>query len=153
MDSDDLQVLASTISLMTGYEGGTSGAEEGADVPDDDGTCEMCERQVRRTFHHLIPKETHNRFLKRKTLPDNIKTIAAAIGVDSSVSRVWLNTYGVMICGPCHRAVHKSASNEDLAEHNNTLELLLQHPNIYAFAKYNSKQPVRTRCAKGHKGP
>ena len=123
------------------------------DVPDDDGTCELCERDVRRTFHHLIPKETHNRYLKKKTLPENITAIANEIGIDASMSRVWLNTYGTMICSSCHSAVHRAASNEELAEKYNTVELLLEHPQVYAFAKYNSKQPVRNRCDRGHRGP
>jgi hypothetical protein len=123
------------------------------DVPDDDGTCELCERDVRRTFHHLIPKETHNRYLKKKTLPENITAIANEIGIDASMSRVWLNTYGTMLCSSCHSAVHRAASNEELAEKYNTVELLLEHPQVYAFAKYNSKQPVRNRCDRGHRGP
>jgi hypothetical protein len=138
---------------MTGYAGESGEAEdEVKDVADDDGTCELCERDVRRTFHHLIPKETHSKYLKKKTLPENIKAIAMGIGVEPSMGRVWLNTYGTMICGPCHSAVHNAASNEDLAENYNTVELLLEHPKILAFAKYNSKQPVRNRCTKGHRG-
>ncbi|MES1910876.1 MAG: hypothetical protein MHM6MM_003400 [Cercozoa sp. M6MM] len=30
-----------------------------------DGTCEMCKRDVKLTFHHLIPKEVHDQVLKR----------------------------------------------------------------------------------------
>jgi hypothetical protein len=142
LDEDDLNSLASTISLMTGSDDKEVEPVEN-DVADDDGTCELCERYIRRTFHHLIPKETHNRYLKKKTLPANIKAVAVDIGVDPNMNRAWLNTYGTMICGSCHRAVHKSASNDDLAENFNTVELLLQHPKIYAFVKYNSKQPVK----------
>lgn len=153
LDAEDLQILARTVSLMTGCDGGTGGEkqESDVDIPDDDGTCELCERDVRRTFHHLIPKETHSKYLKKKTLPGNIKNIATDIGIDSSMSKVWLNTYGTMICSSCHSAVHSAASNEDLAENHNTVELLLEHPKILAFAKYNSKQPVRNRCDRRHR--
>lgn len=158
LDADELKDLASTISIMTGCESESGSGvrkeeEEDNDIPDDDGTCELCERLIRRTFHHLIPKETHSRYLKKKTLPDNIKLIANEIGVDPSVNRVWMNTYGAMICRTCHSAVHKSATNDELAEKYNTVELLLENPKIYAFAKYNSKQPARNRCGKGHRDP
>ena len=155
LDEEELHSLASTISLMTGCDDELLKEEANGDkdVPDDDGTCELCERDVRRTFHHLIPKETHNRYLKKKTLPENITAIANEIGIDASMSRVWLNTYGTMICSSCHSAVHRAASNEELAEKYNTVELLLEHPQVYAFAKYNSKQPVRNRCDRGHRGP
>eukprot|EP00397_Hematodinium_sp_SG-2012_P058057 GEMP01073147.1.p1 GENE.GEMP01073147.1~~GEMP01073147.1.p1 ORF type:complete len:214 (+),score=70.40 GEMP01073147.1:176-817(+) len=48
-----------------------------ADVVDDEeddmgiGECDMCERTMNLTFHHLIPKETHRRYLKRHRLPAN----------------------------------------------------------------------------------
>jgi hypothetical protein len=153
LDSEDLNILSRTISLMTGggesldYDNNNDNNEtiEKEDVEDDDGTCELCEREVRRTFHHLIPKETHSKYLKKQTLPQNLKLVALDIGVDSSMSKVWLNMYGIMVCRPCHSAIHLAASNDDLAEHYNTLDLLLGHSQIYAFAKYNSKQPVRTR--------
>jgi len=148
LDSDDLQILAQTISLMTGGCDDEKNSTQSTDVEDDDGTCELCERDVRRTFHHLIPRETHSKYLKKKTLPDNLKEIATDIGIDSSMSKVWLNMYGVMICRPCHSAVHLAAPNDVLAEQYNTLDLLLSNPQIYAFAKYNSKQPVRGRCMK-----
>lgn len=150
IEEEEFYLLAETISVMTGSDvDRPHGAMENTgDIVDDDGTCELCERDARRTFHHLIPKETHSKYLKKKTLPDNIKAVATDIGIDPSMSRVWLNTYGTMICGPCHRAVHNAASNEDLAEKYNTVDLLLEHPKIFAFAEYNSKQPVRYRCAK-----
>ena len=143
IDEEDLQELATTISLMTRGDKGQDENESGVNDLDDDGTCELCERYIRRTFHHLIPKETHNRYLKKKKLPANIKAVAKEIGVDPSMSRAWLNTYGTMICGACHRAVHNAVTNEDLAENYNTVDLLLEHDKIFAFVKYNSKQPVR----------
>ena len=144
IDEEDLQELATTISLMTRGDKVQDENESGVnDLDDDDGTCELCERFIRRTFHHLIPKETHNRYLKKKKLPANIKAVAKEIGVDPSMSRAWLNTYGTMICGACHRAVHNAVTNEDLAENYNTVDLLLEHDKIFAFVKYNSKQPVR----------
>jgi serine protease inhibitor ecotin len=133
MDEDDMVEIAATIEILTG---GGSVIEQSQDVEDDDGTCELCEREMRRTFHHLIPKETHNKYLKKKQLPENIM---------GDCNRVWLNTYGAMVCRTCHSAIHNAAPNDELAEKYNTIDLLLTHPKIYAFAKYNSKQPVRQR--------
>lgn len=134
IDEDDMMEIAATIVILTG---GTESADEKEnDINDDDGTCEMCERDIRRTFHHLIPKETHGKYLKKKQLPENV------VG---DVNRVWLNTYGIMVCRTCHSAIHNAAPNDELAEKYNTLERLLTHPKIFAFAKYNSKQPVRMR--------
>lgn len=104
----------------------------------DDGTCRLCEREVRRTFHHLVPKETHNRYLKRGKLPDNLEAFGEC-------TRHWLNTHGLMVCGKCHSAIHLAASNEVLAEQFNTYDRVMAHPKIFAFARYNSKQPARHR--------
>eukprot|EP00602_Paraphysomonas_sp_CaronLab_P008148 CAMPEP_0185018668 /NCGR_PEP_ID=MMETSP1103-20130426/1324_1 /TAXON_ID=36769 /ORGANISM="Paraphysomonas bandaiensis, Strain Caron Lab Isolate" /LENGTH=211 /DNA_ID=CAMNT_0027548561 /DNA_START=82 /DNA_END=717 /DNA_ORIENTATION=- len=144
LDEETLHDIASTVEVVTGGgtgDVGSNGDEMDADI--DDGTCEMCERYLRRTFHHLIPKETHNKYLKKKQLPANIP----CNGEDAvaKVSRLWLNTYGIMICSTCHSAIHRAVPNDILAEEYNSLDLLLTHPKIYAFAKYNSKQPVRQK--------
>ena len=132
MDEEDLREITSTIVVLTG-----GGQEQEDDNDEDDGTCEMCERDIRRSFHHLIPKETHNRYLKKGKLPSNI--------VNGELTRTWLNKYGVMVCRTCHSAIHSAVPNNDLAENYNSLDLLLTHPKIYAFAKYNSQQPARQR--------
>ena len=138
--------LSKTICVVTG----NSNFENESNVDDnmnddDDGTCELCEREIRRTFHHLIPKSTHSKYLKKKTLPENLKMVAKSIGVEACVSKAWFNSYGAMVCRACHSALHLAASNSELAENYNTVSLLLENPKIYSFVKYNSKQPVRQR--------
>ena len=73
-----------------------------ASVEDDDdsgdlkeGTCEMCERELLLTFHHLIPKDVHATYLKKR-LPR---------GIEGEPTRGFLNTYGSMICRKCHNMV------------------------------------------------
>jgi len=39
----------------------------------EEGECEVCRRSVFLTFHHLIPKQTHNRWLHRKKMPEGVK--------------------------------------------------------------------------------
>lgn len=144
LDEDDLEELANTIEIITKRAAGEDDDENESDdeCAVDDGTCEMCERFVNRSFHHLVPKETHNRYLSKGKLPANLEGIG-------ELTRYWLNTHGIMICRGCHGTIHRTERNEVLAEHYNTLDRVLEHPKIYAFAKYNSTQPCRNRVRKG----
>ena len=79
-------------------------------VADDDGAeskvgcCELCGREeLTLTFHHLIPKEVHGRFLG-KGLPPGIEEAAAAQGLEPKPTREFLNSYGSMLCRFCHSA-------------------------------------------------
>mmetsp|Transcript_46009 Transcript_46009/g.59105 ORF Transcript_46009/g.59105 Transcript_46009/m.59105 type:complete len:201 (+) Transcript_46009:33-635(+) len=138
LDDDDIEELSSMIELITktAIEGEINEVDE-----IDDGTCDLCERLVNRTFHHLVPKETHNRYLRKGKLPTNLED-------QGECTRHWLNSHGLMVCGPCHNAIHNAERNETLAEAYNTLERVLDHPKIFAFAKYNSRQPCRIRIRK-----
>ncbi|KAI0808361.1 hypothetical protein C8Q74DRAFT_1189413 [Fomes fomentarius] len=84
--------------------------------------CEICEREVPLTYHHLIPREVHDKVLKKKWHPENMLNSVA-----------WL-------CRPCHTAVHHVASNEVLAREFYTVELLLQREDIQKWSKYAAKQ-------------
>ncbi|KAI0782773.1 hypothetical protein C8Q75DRAFT_786777 [Abortiporus biennis] len=84
--------------------------------------CEICEREVPLTYHHLIPRETHAKVLKKKWHPESMINSVA-----------WL-------CRPCHSAVHHVASNEDLARYLYTVELLLEREDIQRWRRYASKQ-------------
>ncbi|KZT30127.1 hypothetical protein NEOLEDRAFT_1160105 [Neolentinus lepideus HHB14362 ss-1] len=84
--------------------------------------CELCGREVPLTYHHLIPRSTHAKVLKRKWHPEEMLNSVA-----------WL-------CRPCHSAVHRVASNEDLARSYYTLDLLLEREDIQKWTRYASKQ-------------
>jgi len=43
------------------------------DMVVEEGECEVCRRSIFLTFHHLIPKQTHNRWLRRRQLPEGVK--------------------------------------------------------------------------------
>ncbi|RPA99182.1 hypothetical protein L873DRAFT_1684359 [Choiromyces venosus 120613-1] len=88
--------------------------------------CEICERDwVRVTYHHLIPKSTHAKVLKRKWHPEVVLNSVA-----------WL-------CRSCHSTVHRCASNEVLAKEYYTVPLLLEREDIQKWRAYASKQRFR----------
>ena len=139
MDEDDLVAIAAWLECLT--KGGPE-PDGGEDEEVDDGSCEMCERFVKRTFHHLIPKETHGRYLKKNRLPENLEETVP----NAECTRSFLHSYGVKVCRTCHWAIHDAEPNDVLAEERNTLALLLEHPKIYRFAKYNSKRKPRDKA-------
>lgn len=131
-----------SLLLSTGKEGNrnsgsdSDSSKEVADIGSEnvegveEGCCEMCERPVQLTKHHLIPKETHTRMMKR--------------GVEKEVLNRTIN-----ICRACHNAVHNVAANRVLATEYNTLEKLMQVEAIQRFVAWNAKQRPRAiirRC-------
>jgi len=105
-------------------------------VDDDDtgeclkeGECEMCHRIMFLTFHHLIPKDTHPTYVKKR-LPR---------GIEGEPTRGFLNSYGTMICRRCHNMVHSLASNTILATDYNTVEKLLAHPLMSRYVEWARK--------------
>eukprot|EP00448_Togula_jolla_P022916 CAMPEP_0170583338 /NCGR_PEP_ID=MMETSP0224-20130122/8077_1 /TAXON_ID=285029 /ORGANISM="Togula jolla, Strain CCCM 725" /LENGTH=416 /DNA_ID=CAMNT_0010906649 /DNA_START=50 /DNA_END=1297 /DNA_ORIENTATION=+ len=102
------------------------------DVVDEDagegaeGDCEICRRRLFLTFHHLIPKDTHSRYLGKRLPP----------GIVGEPTRHFLNSHGTMICRQCHNTVHRSASNDVLAAEYNTLEKLLAHPSLQRWMEW-----------------
>ncbi|KAF8885176.1 hypothetical protein BD779DRAFT_694907 [Infundibulicybe gibba] len=89
--------------------------------------CEICEREVPLTYHHLIPRSTHAKVLKKKWHPESMINSVA-----------WL-------CRPCHSAVHHVATNEDLALNYHTVELLLGREDIQRWRRYAAKQRYRVK--------
>eukprot|EP01106_Pelomyxa_sp_JSP_P007950 TRINITY_DN22883_c0_g1_i1.p2 TRINITY_DN22883_c0_g1~~TRINITY_DN22883_c0_g1_i1.p2 ORF type:complete len:183 (+),score=67.03 TRINITY_DN22883_c0_g1_i1:96-644(+) len=84
-------------------DGDEDGGEGEGDEDDEDegellkdGECELCEREMPLTKHHVIPKELHPRYLKK-----------------GFTKRV-LNE-GIFICRPCHNAVHSFFDHKTLA--------------------------------------
>lgn len=105
---------------------------------DQEGDCELCGRNKFLTFHHLIPKDTHSRYVGKR-LP---------AGIDGEPTNYFLNSYGTMICRQCHNTVHRAESNDVLAAEFNTVEKLLAHPIVKGFVDWASKQKVtrNARC-------
>lgn len=81
--------------------------------------CEICEKELPLTFHHLIPKKCHSNkwFRKRYT-------------------REEMNTRGIYVCRKCHSYIHSIAGNKELGRDYNTLENLLKHEKMVSFKAY-----------------
>ena len=47
-----------------------------------------------------------------------------------------------MLCRPCHSAVHRAKTTRELARDFNTLDKLLEIPEVTRFAEWNSKRKV-----------
>ena len=105
--------------------------EEELDIFDDErrvnpknDECELCDRMMPLTFHHLIPKETHDKYLK----------------LHPTIPRLWLHKHGTWICRQCHSAVHDLYTNDELMEDYWTVDLLLESDKIQKWIKFARKQ-------------
>jgi hypothetical protein len=86
--------------------------------------CELCQREVKLTFHHLIPKAVHSkkRFINR-------------FGKEEMQSR------GLMLCKLCHDGIHDLIPDEKkLAESYNTKDLLMANEGIQKHVAWARKQ-------------
>ncbi|KDO34650.1 hypothetical protein SPRG_00712 [Saprolegnia parasitica CBS 223.65] len=88
--------------------------------------CELCERGMNLTAHHLVPRQCHAKFLQR------------------GFSREYLNRT-ILICRQCHSKIHATEDNKALARDYNTLEKLLGHEAIARYVQYARKQKTRVR--------
>ncbi|MCJ1287823.1 hypothetical protein MMC26_007175 [Xylographa opegraphella] len=81
--------------------------------------CEICDRGwIPLTYHHLIPRQLHEKALKRNW-HDGWRLNSVA----------WL-------CRACHSFVHRIASNEELAKELWTVDLLMGRKDIQSWAKW-----------------
>ncbi len=90
--------------------------------------CELCERQQKLTFHHLIPKKNHK-----------IKYI------QKRFSAIDLNKYGIMICNDCHKMIHKLIPHKQLALEFNTTEKLISHKELAKFICWVKSQTKKVK--------
>ena len=90
--------------------------------------CEMCEREMELTFHHLIPKQVHSKNWCKKKF-----------------SRQEMKTRGIDICKDCHSHLHTQYSHAQLARELNTLELILTNEDILRFIGWVSKQRKKAK--------
>lgn len=81
--------------------------------------CALCERQTPTlTEHHLIPKsQGRRRGTKRADLPT------------------------VLLCSPCHKHLHATFSNAELAGEYASIDVLLEHEGVQRFVRWLKKQP------------
>ena len=111
--------------------------DDGADADGGEGACEMCARRMRLTFHHLVPRSTHNKYVGR--------AVPAGLPDDAVPTKIYLGSYGIMVCRPCHCVIHRHAPNAALATKYNTLESLLEAPSIAKWVAYAASARKGTR--------
>jgi 5-methylcytosine-specific restriction endonuclease McrA len=104
------------------------------DADDISGLCEMCERPMNLTAHHVIPRVTHSKYLRK------------------GYTKEFLNTC-IMICRQCHSKIHSTEDNKTLAREYNTLDKIMQHPEVIAWVAYARKQKARVKPRKKGKWP
>ncbi|KAH7488200.1 hypothetical protein PRIC1_007680 [Phytophthora ramorum] len=104
------------------------------DAEDMTGLCEMCERPMNLTAHHVIPRVTHGKYLRK------------------GYTKEFLNTC-IMICRQCHSKIHSVEDNKTLAREYNTLDKIMQHPEIINWVAYARKQKARVKPRKKSKWP
>lgn len=135
MEEDDVRFAEyAKVSEDEGHEDGDALDAEKYIVVDAEGRkrrinplndeCGLCARKMALTWHHLIPKCTHNDYLKRH----------------SNATRLYLNQHGTWICRQCHSAIHGLYSNQELMRSYWTVELLLQNDRVQKWIKYISKR-------------
>jgi hypothetical protein len=90
----------------------------------DENGCAFCGRQVKLTFHHLIPVAVH----RKKRYRDRF-------GIDEMRSR------GIMICQLCHNGIHDLFPDEKLlADSFNTQTSLESEPRMAKHIAWVRKQ-------------
>jgi hypothetical protein len=134
--------------------------EQGEEVDGEvigDGECELCERDIKLTKHHLIPCSTWPRIFPRlmnaaealKSQGSHRAQLILGQGLEhlepslrnaskTSMRRILQRT--CLICRPCHSTIHRTHDNLTLARDYSTVELLLGDETIYKFCKWASKQ-------------
>ncbi|PNY82406.1 HNH endonuclease [Deinococcus koreensis] len=82
-------------------------------------TCALCGREVPTlTEHHLIPRsQGRRRGVKVQELPT------------------------VQLCSACHKFLHKTFSNAELAQEYTTVDALLAHEAVQRFVAWIRRQP------------
>lgn len=131
-----------------------------------EGECELCERHIRLTKHHLIPCSTWPRMLPRLVnaadalkspngsrraqmiLGDGLMHLEDALHDASKTNIRKILQRTCLICRPCHSTIHRTHDNLVLAREYNTIELLLRDESIYKFCKWASKQKAGKHALK-----
>jgi hypothetical protein len=156
-DSDDEEFSVHSKTIQ--HDSDVSIESDGAYL--EDGSCELCERELKLSKHHMIPKSTwpriKPRFLAAAPYLSNgdiasaeeklkigpIPSIILNSHVDFSVGshvKLFLGHYTCSICSSCHSTVHGMFDNMELAEERNSVEKLLEDEQLVKFCKWANKQ-------------
>lgn len=96
-----------------------------ADEPAETQPCALCRRAgPTLTRHHLIPRTVHRRKWARRRF-----------------GRAEMQARVLWVCRPCHRHIHATLSEQQLAHQYNTRAALLGHPEIARFVRWIAGKP------------
>jgi hypothetical protein len=109
------------------------------------GECAICERYMKLTRHHLIPKATWAR-LESKSRLKYLQHSFAHLNMDNPKAiRKTFQSQVIDICRHCHNHIHTTYDNWTLATSYNTLDRLVDDPAIAKFAKWANQQRVSNK--------
>ncbi|KAI6889810.1 hypothetical protein KC318_g14825 [Hortaea werneckii] len=81
--------------------------------------CEICDREhLPLTYHHLIPRQMHDKAVKR------------------GWHKEWELNKVAWLCRACHSFVHRIASNEELARELFSVEALMEREDVVKWAQW-----------------
>jgi hypothetical protein len=126
---DELELTVQ--NLIDLYLGADRAEEEETTVGPGTTACELCERPMPLTIHHLYPREEHDRLLRRQGSTLTRYDLLV-------VHRAWL-------CRPCHSSVHRLIPNRTLADEYYSVSKLLDHEGVRKWVGYAAKQRVSGR--------
>ena len=162
-DDDDYDEIAEDTTTENDDDEELEGDE--SSIPLFDGECELCDRFIKLTRHHLIPKSTWPRIQTKLLhaveaiergdtdrashllgfglvyLMEPLTRIAKQsnkINKKASLRLILHQTSD--ICRQCHSTVHNTHDNLELALNYSTVEKLLEDDRIAKFCKWASKQ-------------
>ena len=121
-------VLGSLVDSAWAQHGGEAGGG------DPEGTCELCQRLIPTTRHHLVPRSQH-RFHKEsrgRTMKELCVTVA--------------------LCRPCHSGIHRLIDEREMGISFASVDLLRAHPGVQRHVAWVGKQPVGGKAALGKRG-
>ena len=87
--------------------------------------CELCgSENDYLNFHHLIPKTLHgNKWFKDR------------------YEKLFMSNHGIWICKFfCHKQIHNFITEKDMGRIYNTLESLIEHPDVKKYIEWRSKR-------------
>ena len=116
-------LVAPSNKVQQQMEATAKAAAGSSDEEELEGVCRLCTRAMPLTRHHLIPRAAHKAKLKKQVPRDKLNAT-------------------VLICRPCHTAIHRMISLEDMATRYNTLEALLNLEGVQKWVKWAGKQKV-----------
>lgn len=93
-----------------------------------DTQCEMCQRSLPTTSHHLIPQQIHSKnWCKKMFTKEEMKKRRADL------------------CRDCHPYLHKKFTHRELGETYNTIEKIMANDDVFKFVTWLKKQTKKAK--------